>query len=432
MQCHRWLVSLVALLLLASCGGGGTHDSGAGLGPSGQRARLSGMENVVPLVVDSELATSGVNRLYTSVTLCKPGSTQCQTIDHVLVDTGSVGLRLLATAVSSRLQLSKAKNDQGNVLLSCAKFLDQSYAWGPMALADVKLGALVAANTPIQLVGDANYDAFSTQCPSEGMTNGAYDGWQSIVTQADLGANGILGIGLAKQDCGVPCEPLPPDGAPILKRYFACRDRTCTGVNVTALPAKQHLQQVVSRFPTDNNGFAIRMDAVPDAGAATATGKLIFGLGTRDNNQFVTHQLIPTDIDGLLSGTISSALPPKGAFLYTFFDTGSNGIYFDWDLSFCRGSIFYCPISDVAFTVRLLGNAGPSLLANFTIGNAASMFQQGFAALPTLGGAINLESALDLGLPFFYGRTVLIGIDGQEATGVGPGGGKVVGPFYAL
>jgi len=33
-------------------------------------------------------------------------------------------------------------------------------------------------------------------------------------------------------------------------------------------------------------------------------------------------------------------------------------------------------------------------------------------------------------LPFFYGKTVVIGIDGLSATGVGTG--TATGPFYAL
>ena len=58
--------------------------------------------NVLPIIVDGGppgIAPYYVNGLFTSVRVCVPGSTtQCQTIDHVLVDTGSVGLRLLSVA----------------------------------------------------------------------------------------------------------------------------------------------------------------------------------------------------------------------------------------------------------------------------------------------------------------------------------------------
>ena len=41
---------------------------------------------------------AAVNILYVNVTICAPGSTtNCQTIDHVQVDTGSQGLRILSS-----------------------------------------------------------------------------------------------------------------------------------------------------------------------------------------------------------------------------------------------------------------------------------------------------------------------------------------------
>ena len=158
MKCLFLIVALA--LSLAACGGGASN-TGANNGAS------AGV-NVADLIVDSGPDGNGVNRLYTSVTICKPGSaTLCRTIDHVLVDTGSVGLRLLASEVSTDLQLSAAKSTNGNVLLGCANFLDGSFAWGPLALADVKLGGLTAADTTVQLVGHSDYDRFQTQCPRE-------------------------------------------------------------------------------------------------------------------------------------------------------------------------------------------------------------------------------------------------------------------------
>ena len=77
------------------------------------------------------------------------------------------------------------------------------------------------------------------------------------------------------------------------------------------------------------------------------------------------------------------------------------------------------------------GNAGAVQVGgSFTLTNPAASFQKGNAALPTLGGSMGAPELLDLGLPFFYGKTVVIGIDGMSATGVGPS--AVTGPFYAL
>ncbi len=45
------------------------------------------------------------NMLQTSVTLCLPGTNTCQTIDGIQVDTGSQGLRVLASALDPSIAL---------------------------------------------------------------------------------------------------------------------------------------------------------------------------------------------------------------------------------------------------------------------------------------------------------------------------------------
>ena len=426
----RWFMLLAISLALVACGGGSPSNpatSPSAVALQAEQGLTLNEGNVIDLLVDGGPDGAGVNRLYTSVTICKPGSaTLCKTIDHVLVDTGSVGLRLLASEVPSQLQLNAAQSTSGNVLLGCANFLDGSFAWGPLALADVKLGGLIASNTSVQLVGHSVYDSFQTQCSSAG---------DPIITASDLGAKGILGVGLSKQDCGSACEL---QGRRNVRngKYFSCVNDACTSVTGTSLASDKQLQQVVARFPTDNNGFAIQMDRVPDAGAATATGKMIFGLGTRTNNKFPALQPIATSSQGYLYGVLSSNSQLTGGnFASTFLDTGSNGIFFDASLPNCtypNDSGFYCPISDVVFNVALssssvvLGQAK----AGFTLSNAAALFNKGHAALPTLGGSLNASGLLDLGLPFFYGKTVVIGIEGMPATGVGTS--TATGPFYAF
>jgi hypothetical protein len=411
---------LVALAsALVACGGGSSA-------PPQEVLLVNSVNsvNVVDLLVDGGPDGNGVNRLFTSVTICKPGSaTLCKTIDQVLVDTGSVGLRLLASEVSAQLQLSAAKTTSGNVLLGCANFLDGSFAWGPLALADVKLGGLTAADTTVQLVGHSDYDRFQSQCSASG---------DPIITPSDLGAKGILGLGLSKQDCGSACAVQGRRSAQNGK-YFSCTNAACSSVTGTILATDKQLQQVVARFPTDNNGLAIQMNSVPSAGAATATGKMVFGLGTRSNNQFPTLQVLATTSQGYLFGALSSSTLAGGSFSSTFLDTGSNGIFFDSNLPNCgypNDSGFYCPLADVVFSVAL-GSAGAGQARkSFTITNAAALFQKGNTALPTLGGTLNAQGLLDLGLPFFYGKTVVIGIDGMAATGVGTS--TATGPFYAF
>ena len=438
----RFFQILVLALCLQGCGGGASNNTsaatggGTGLLISGNANAQSNLDvtlnsspwtgemNVADLVVDSGPDGRGVNRLYTSVKICQPGSTSvCKTIDHVLVDTGSVGLRLLASEVPVDLQLSPVGNPGDKVLLGCANFLDGSFAWGPLVLADVKLAGLSASNTTVQLVGHSDYRHLEGQCSSG----------DPIVTATDLGAKGILGVGLSKQDCGSACEPQSRRSARN-GRYFSCVDAACTNVAGAALAVDKQLQQVVARFPTDNNGLAIQMDSVAYSGVPVARGKMIFGLGTRSNNHFASAQVLATTNQGFLNGALSSAQGVGlGSFASTFLDTGSNGIYFDFNLPSCAppyDSGFYCPSSDTAFNVVLSGAGAGQVSASFKVSNAAQLTSSGNFALPTLGGSISMVGGLDLGLPFFFGRTIVFGIDGMPGTGVGAR--TVNGPFYAL
>ena len=85
--------------------------------------------NSQPLVVDQGPAgaTGVVNIAYITIQVCVPGSTtQCQTIDHVQVDTGSSGLRLLSSVLT--IPLPDENDSSGNPLNECQLFLD-GYMW---------------------------------------------------------------------------------------------------------------------------------------------------------------------------------------------------------------------------------------------------------------------------------------------------------------
>ena len=59
--------------------------------------------NVVPLTVRTPRA--GFNRMVVRLTVCDPGTDHCATIDDIMVDTGSTGLRIEASAIPSTLNL---------------------------------------------------------------------------------------------------------------------------------------------------------------------------------------------------------------------------------------------------------------------------------------------------------------------------------------
>ena len=156
------------------------------------------VNNTAPLVVDGGPTVNGtsvgyVNGAYATVTVCTPGTTTCQSIDHVLVDTGSVGLRVLSSALGS-VALPGQDASDGNPMAECFVRPD-GYAWGPVALAHVQVAGEIATSLPVQVIAAAGFSAAPPSCT--GQTAGG-----ALSTVSALKANGILGIGLWVQDCG--------------------------------------------------------------------------------------------------------------------------------------------------------------------------------------------------------------------------------------
>ena len=425
----NFILLLFLPIFIAACGGGGgsySVSAGASIvsGEAGvnmlSAPSVSGAANVVPVIVDSGPAGNSVNSLFTTVTVCQPGSTtQCQTIDHVLVDTGSTGLRILSSVLSSSMHLNLVQTGGGKPVLGCANFLDGTFAWGPVALADVRMGGEVAVSTAIQVVGSSTYNSLSRPCSTSG---------SAIKTASDLGANGILGVGLSKQDCGDPCDPLNGNN-PQNGMYFACSNASCGSVVGTTLNTAQQLQQPVAALAADNNGLAVILNNTNAQGQASLSGTMVFGLGTQANNQFSSLSVLGTDGQGYITTQMANTGLGTALTLATsFLDTGSSGLFFDGSITQCHGANagYYCPAPDITTTASLIGQLGTaSKFVTFTIGNADTLLSSSNTALPTLGATVGDRTSFDWGLPFFFGRTVVLGIEGKSSN-------FGTGPYYAL
>lgn len=395
----RAVLMALAAALVAACGGGGSTS----VTPS-----VPLENNVMAITVDSGPANTGynVNRLYASVKICLPGTITCQTIDHVLVDTGSTGLRLLSTAVSPALNLSRVTGGTGFPLLNCAQFVDNSFAWGPVATADIVLGGKTAASVPIQIIGDPAFNSLAAECSSGGT---------AITTAATLGANGILGVGLFKEDCGSSCAATADNGF-----YYTCADFTCTTAVDTTVAVKNQVQNPVPLFATDNNGVLIDLPPVYTTIASSLNGSLIFGIGTQSNNQFTSGSVLTTSPLGDITTVFAGQNLSKN-----FIDTGSNGLFFDSLIPRCGSPAigFYCPSSRMTLSASLVGANGVIFqVSSFFVDNAIALTASyPSAVLPGLAGPINDADMFVWGLPFFYGRRVFFGIEGQPSSlGTGP------------
>src|ERR1700752_3157130 len=104
---HRYLaLTFSALLMLTSCGGSGLsgYGTGGGGGGGGGGGIAGPGPNVATLTVEIGPAGPGfVNIPFVTITVCAPNTNNCQTIDNIEVDTGSTGVRIIASVLNASL-----------------------------------------------------------------------------------------------------------------------------------------------------------------------------------------------------------------------------------------------------------------------------------------------------------------------------------------
>jgi Protein of unknown function (DUF3443) len=397
------LCAVLCLAAVACGGGGGTVASGGGT--------PTPTNNTASVIVDEGPLNTSVNTLFTSVTVCVPGSTtNCQTIDHIQVDTGSYGLRILAPVLTSALTtLPVEMLASGGSLVECTGFVD-GYSWGPIVTADVQIAGESAHSLPMQVIGDSRFTNVPASCSSGGGTQED--------TVSTFGANGILGIGPFELDCG-DCDTVAHN------LYYAC-STSCTE---TTVPANQQVPNPVTHFAADNNGSIIVLPAVAAGGASNVMGSLIFGIDTQTDNASGTQTVLTTDDTAELVVTFNGQTLAN-----SFIDSGSNGIYFaDSSITTCTAPSndptsqivnFYCPASTLTLPITIQGMNG-TMTSNLTfgVGNTITMLNSNFDAYPQLAGTLPPGNAgtFDYGLPFFYGRRVAVAVQGATTkAGMGP------------
>ena len=388
---------LVICLSAISCGGGSSLSgvSAPVIPPS---------SNVVDVVVGGGPNGNSVNSLYTTVTVCVPGSTTlCQTIDNILVDMGSYGLRLLVSPLTLSLPVLAAAD--GNALVECTIFVD-GYSWGPVAAMDIHIAGESASSVPVQLIGDTRFPAVPSDCSSTGGT--------AENTVATFGANGVLGIGVFLQDC-------PDCSASVIPAfYYSCTSTACTN---TMVALASQVQNPVPFFATDNNGTIITLPAVVPGGAASVTGSLIFGIDTESNNQSGSQTVLTVPTSGANAGGVTTIFNGQ-TLSASFIDSGSNALYFnDSSITPCASSQFagfYCPVITSTFGATIQGANAISVPVTFSVGDAETL-SQSFTAFPGLAGTTTVAGSFDWGLPFFYNHRVATAIEGfTTSAGTGP------------
>jgi hypothetical protein len=356
--------------------------------------------NVQPITVTAT-PTGTRNMLQTSVTLCVPGTSTCQTIDNIQVDTGSQGLRVLASALDASLALPLVQaSGSGATVGECAVF-GTGYTWGALRQADVRMAGQVAASTSVQIIADSAAGTTPADCGQSGLP---------MLTASSLRSNGILGVGPFTADCGAGCaaQAMP-------RWYYTCSGGAC--VNAT-LAVAQQVTNPVANFPTDNNGVLIELPAIAATGASSVTGTMTFGIGSQSNNVLGSATVL---MSNTLTGYVSTNFG-GGNYGSSFIDSGSNGLFFP-STTLTKCGSWYCPATAQGFSATIAASTGASADVSFSVGTSSTLMASGNYAFNNLAGSAS--NYFDWGLPFFYGRRIFTALAGR-ATPAGNG------PYYAF
>lgn len=445
MSCvERGLAALALLtatgILLAGCGGGTTTETtiiGGGTG-SGSGSPVVTLDaptgpNTTEIVVDAGPAQGfslgAANIPYVTVTMCVPGSaSRCTTIDHVFLDTGSIGLRVLRSAVASLslppllLPADATRGTPAGTAAECYPFV-LGAVWGRLARADVHIAGETASALPIQLIDDGSPPALDPPADCLAASSGGL-----LSSVRSLQANGILGIGMLAYDCGLNCTNGNYAGGYTM--YYSCPDASGANCAAAAIAGSLQMQNPVVHFAVNNNGTLIALPALPDLGAGVAKGRLVFGIGTQPNNQIplsATMYFVDPDPASASYLYLTTTLGTS-TYADSYIDSGSNALFFD-DPTLpltCQSSSgqaggWYCPSTLTKRSATLTDYRGTSGPVDLAVANSDALFGTSSLAFSDLAGSVAQgPRSFVWGLPFFYGRTVFTSIWGQALSANGP------------
>jgi hypothetical protein len=414
----RRLPGVLPGLAVAACvGGNGPNGTASSTGPP--------VVNTLALTIDNgpASATGAINHAYATVRVCAPGSTsQCASIDHVLLDTASWGLRLVGSVLAGRgVTLTPETDGSARMIEECVSFGGGS-TWGPVALADVTLAGESANGLPVQIMDDTDASAPPPgACTANGPPSNGVAGFY---------ANGILGVGVFAHDCGTACvgasTPQPV--------YFGCTGGAagiCTAENVALA---QQVTNPVWKFASDNNGVIVNLPNLVNAnGDATVSGTLLFGIETQSDNMLPASgvTVLSTNASGDFSTSYTNGATVQTG-LAAWIDSGSDGFEFgDPGIATCTDDTwigYYCPaVPPLALSATNTGvgiYSSPSTVAfavaapfpSFILPPAAAAF----AGLAGVGDPTRFV----WGMPYFYGRLIYVGIEQRTAR-------AFMGPYFA-
>jgi hypothetical protein len=377
--------------------------------------------NEVPVCVDDgpiDPATAqsarSVNRPFVTVRLCKPGdTTQCVNVNHMLVDTGSTGIRVSVPALPSRINLPAVTTRAGAPVAECMHFIS-GWTWGSLNRADVYIGGLVARNMPIQMMESA-----PTNPTLGGHGGGAFPKVPPECSEADINAN-VGSVGTIRANGIIGVGVWPNDALINYDQYFVCASGVCTVTN--DLDPSQRPTHPVLHLPNYRGGVSLKMAAISRSGTLNATGTLTFGVTSVPPG---ASQLVLNEFGLFTTTAINGQIYP-----YSYIDSGTVGMFFDLEtpaIPECTRALgLYCPSTSLRMAANQSDADGNNHYVSFEVPNLEDLLINSRiapTALNNLTGPtydsynLNLPQRFAWGFPFFYGRTVYTLLAGTTLGG---------------
>ena len=346
---------------------------------------------------------SGFNRMVVQITVCVPGTQSCTTIDDVMVDTGSTGLRLEASAVPPWLRLPAVLGPNHQPLAECLRFVGDD-AWGPLQRADLRIGGLTASGLPIQIIDDAAAPQ-PASCPR---------------SDVHPTSNGTLGIGSHLTDCQGECRQ--SQSAPL---YFQCEGERCDPLEGPVAEAYR-LPNPVSSFDGHDNGVVFDLPDLADEGSVDSVGTLTIGVGTAGDDRLDAAAIVILNERGRFMTLYGGRDYPD-----SYIDSGTETLIVPDDaLPRCSGMTWaFCVAPVVTREAVMVGRDGARYELAFRVGDYRHIRQRGFGASAEIAvAAMPRSGAFVWGAPFFLGKRVAVVLEGRAVPSVA----GLEGPFYAV
>jgi hypothetical protein len=212
--------------------------------------------------------------------------------------------------------------------------------------------------------------------------------------------------------------------------YILCSGSGTSSCSLSIVPLQFQPWNPISAFSSaDTNGAVLQLPSVPAAGTTSVDGTLIFGIGTDNNNAIPGNaNVYELDLNGNFPSLVYNGVTYTSA---SFLDSGSNSLFVSDPTTLttatgvstinCPDNGYYCPTSTLSLAITVSGaNNVTSPTETLNIANADTLLNSTNAALSNLGatsGGTNAATdSWDLGLPFFFGRTIFVGIAGTSTT----------------